>query len=76
VLSSHFLPGFAPQVGHRTDRASFFFAVMADTMPPLLANKMVNSDQNSVAFHCILAKGNYTPALVVFLGQSNDWPFQ
>jgi hypothetical protein len=49
---------------------------MADTMPPLLANKMVNSDQNSVAFHCILAKGNYTPALVVFLGQSNDWPFQ
>jgi len=29
VLSSHFSPGFAPQVGQRTTRASFSLAFMA-----------------------------------------------
>jgi hypothetical protein len=29
VLNSHFSPGFAPQVGQRTDRASFFLVFMA-----------------------------------------------
>jgi hypothetical protein len=29
VLSSHFSPGFAPHVGQRTSRASFFLALMS-----------------------------------------------
>jgi len=29
VLSSHFSPAFAPHVGQRTDKTSFFFAFIA-----------------------------------------------
>ena len=58
VLSSHFSPGLAPQVGQRTDSACFSLTFISHIVRRLPDSKLVNSDQSiakpSVQCHVLL----------------------